>query len=33
VPIRFTKMTVIAGRKDSRFTFVPPKGAATVPLK
>ena len=33
VTMRFTKMTVNGGLKDSLFTFVPPKGAATVPLR
>jgi len=33
VTMRFTKMTVNGGLQDSFFTFVPPKGAATVPLR
>lgn len=33
VTMRFTKMAVNSGVADSLFTFVPPKGVATVPLK
>ncbi|MBI2218080.1 MAG: outer membrane lipoprotein carrier protein LolA [Candidatus Rokubacteria bacterium] len=33
VTMRFTKVTVNGGLPDRLFTFVPPKGAATVPFK
>ncbi len=33
VTMKFTKVTANAGLPDSLFTFVPPKGVATVPLK
>jgi outer membrane lipoprotein carrier protein len=33
VTMQFVRMTVNGGLKDSLFTFVPPKGAATVPLR
>jgi outer membrane lipoprotein carrier protein len=33
VTMRFVKMTVNPGLNDALFTFVPPKGAATVPLR
>jgi len=33
VTMRFTKLTVNSGLADRLFTFVPPKGAATVPLR
>ena len=33
VTMTFTKMTVNGGIPDKLFTFVPPKGVATVPLK
>src|SRR2546428_5289328 len=31
--MRFTKMTLNSGLADTLFTFTPPKGVATVPLK
>ncbi len=33
VTMRFTKMVLNSGLADSLFTFTPPKGVATVPLK
>ncbi|HEU5322997.1 MAG TPA: outer membrane lipoprotein carrier protein LolA [Methylomirabilota bacterium] len=33
VTMRFTKMAVNAGLPDTLFTFVPPQGVATVPLR
>jgi outer membrane lipoprotein carrier protein len=33
VTMRFSKVAVNSGLADRLFTFVPPKGAATVPLK
>ncbi len=33
VTMRFTKMTVNSGLPDTLFTFTPPKGVATVPLR
>ena len=33
VTMRFTKMALNTGLADSMFTFTPPKGVATVPLK
>jgi outer membrane lipoprotein carrier protein len=33
VTMKFTKMAVNGGIPDKLFTFVPPKGVATVPLK
>jgi outer membrane lipoprotein carrier protein len=33
VTMRFTGMTLNSGLADSLFTFTPPKGVATVPLK
>ena len=33
VTMKFTKVTVNSGLPDKLFTFVPPKGVATVPLK
>lgn len=33
VTMRFTKLVVNSGLADQLFTFVPPKGAATVPLR
>ena len=33
VTMRFTKMALNSGLPDSLFTFTPPKGVATVPLK
>jgi outer membrane lipoprotein carrier protein len=33
VTMRFTKMALNTGLADSLFTFTPPKGVATVPLK
>lgn len=33
VTMRFTKVVVNSGLADQLFTFVPPKGAATVPLR
>ena len=33
VTMKFTKMAVNGGIPDTLFTFVPPKGVATVPLK
>jgi outer membrane lipoprotein carrier protein len=33
VTMKFTKVAVNSGLPDKLFTFVPPKGAATVPLK
>lgn len=33
VTMKFTKVTANAGLPDSLFTFVPPKGVATVPFK
>lgn len=33
VTMQFTKMAVNTGIADTLFTFVPPKGVATVPLK
>lgn len=33
VTMRFTKVVVNSGLADRFFTFVPPKGAATVPLR
>jgi outer membrane lipoprotein carrier protein len=33
VTMKFTKIAVNSGLSDKLFTFVPPKGAATVPLR
>jgi outer membrane lipoprotein carrier protein len=33
VTMKFTRLTVNSGLADTLFTFVPPKGVATVPLK
>jgi outer membrane lipoprotein-sorting protein len=33
VTMRFTKMAVNSGLSDQMFTFVPPKGVATVPMR
>jgi outer membrane lipoprotein-sorting protein len=33
VTMRFTKLAVNSGVPDKLFTFVAPKGAATVPLR
>ena len=33
VTMRFTKVAINAGLPDALFTFVPPKGVATVPLR
>lgn len=33
VTMTFTKITINSGMPDTRFTFVPPAGVATVPLK
>jgi outer membrane lipoprotein carrier protein len=33
VTMRFTKMAVNTGLSDKLFTFVPPKGVATVPMR
>lgn len=33
VTMRFTRTVVNGGLSDKRFTFVPPRGVATVPLK
>jgi outer membrane lipoprotein carrier protein len=33
VTMKFTKMALNSGLQDSLFTFTPPKGVATVPLK
>lgn len=33
VTMQFTKMAVNSGLSDSLFTFVPPKGVATVPMR
>jgi outer membrane lipoprotein carrier protein len=33
VTMRFTKLTANTGLSDALFTFVPPKGAATVPFR
>ena len=33
VTMRFTRLVVNSGLADQLFTFVPPRGAATVPLR
>jgi outer membrane lipoprotein-sorting protein len=33
VTMQFTRMTLNSSLPDSLFTFTPPKGVATVPLK
>jgi outer membrane lipoprotein-sorting protein len=33
VTMRFTKMSLNSNLPDSLFTFTPPKGVATVPLR